>query len=101
MEALFTFGRALASIPDDNIVFPLAKALNQYPDQLRLIMIFFFQYPLGWAMWYFAHGTTRRHLFSIFFGIMIQLYMYGSEILHVFLMTAVSHSIMALCDREK
>ena len=52
-------------------------------------------------MWYFAHGTTRRHLFSIFFGIMIQLYMYGSEILHVFLMTAVSHSIMALCDREK
>ena len=101
MEQLLTIGRKLGSIPDENIVFPLSTALSQYPDQLRLIVVFFFQYPLGWAFYYFAHGTIGRHLFAIFFGMMIQFYMYGTNILHVFLITAVAHAIMALCDRQK
>ena len=52
-------------------------------------------------MHYFTYGTVVRHLYAIFFGILIQLYIYGHEILHVVLLTGIAHALMALLKRDQ
>ena len=52
-------------------------------------------------MYFFAHGTLVRHLYAIFFGVLIQLYMFGFETLHNVLLTSVAYALMALVDRQK
>ena len=54
---------------DEATVDPLVKAVGRPQDQIRLALVMFAGYPLGWMMHYLIHGTTVRHLFNIFVGI--------------------------------
>ena len=40
-------------------------------DFIRLYLVFFIQYPLGWIMHYFIHGTVARHLYATILGVLI------------------------------
>ena len=52
-------------------------------------------------MYYFVKGRIPRHLFASLLGILIQLYMYGFEILHNILLTYGAYIIMAAFPRQK
>ena len=78
---------------------PIANAVGQRDDYIRLYVVFVLQYPLGWFMYYFVKGRIPRHLFASLLGILIQLYMYGFEILHNILLTYGAYIIMAAFPR--
>ena len=71
------------------------------PDAIRIFVIFLLQYPNGWFMHYCLHGTALRHLYAVVLGILIQLYLFGSDILHVVVMSSVAYAIMNLMPRHK
>ena len=79
---------------------PAAVLANQRDDYLRLYMIFIVTYFLGWGMYYFAHGTVVRHLYATILGILIQLYMYGNETLHTFILTYGAYILMGVIKRD-
>ena len=85
---------------DEATVDPLVAAVGRPQDQIRLCLIMFAGYPLGWFMYYFVHGTTARHLFNIVMGILIQLYLYGTGIIHVILMASVAYALMIFLPRK-
>lgn len=70
-------------------------------DQVRLILVFFLQYPLGWFAHYCVYGTTLRHLWNILVGGLIQFYIYRMGILHVIGMTVISYLLMSLLPRNR
>lgn len=59
------------------------------------------QFVLGWIMWAVVRGTVVRHLYAIFFGLFLQSYMYGYEIIHVFAISFVSYIAMIVLPRQK
>ena len=93
-------GQALADLLDDTIVYPIADAIGQQAAFIKLFLIFFAQYPIGWVMHYFVHGTLIRHIYTITIGVLIQLYMFGSDILHVVLMSSVAYAMMKFMKRN-
>ena len=46
------------------------------------------------------HGTFIRHVYTITIGVLIQLYMFGLDIMHVVLMTVVAYSMMKFMKRD-
>ena len=64
-------GNALAASVDSVAVNPLCEAFGRPPDQIRIFVVFLFQYPMGWAMHFLVHGTMARHLYAIGLGIPI------------------------------
>jgi len=40
--------QAIADTLDENIMAPLGGAIGQPVDQVRLILVFFALYPIGW-----------------------------------------------------
>jgi len=81
---------------DETVVFPIAEMIGERSEYIRLFFVFFMQYPLGWIMHYFVHGTLARHLYAIVLGVLIQLYMFGFEIIHVTILTGVAYILMAV-----
>ena len=59
------------------------------------------QFALGWVLWAVVRGTFLRHAFCIFFGLFLQSYMYGYEIIYVFLISACSYLAMRILPRQK
>ena len=53
---------------DKIVANPIAEAAGQPVDQVRLILVFFLHYPLGWFFHYCVYGTTLRHLYNIIVG---------------------------------
>ena len=51
-------------------------------------------------MYFFVRGTVVRHLYSMTFGILIQLYIFGDDIFHVVLMSAVPYLMMCCMKRD-
>jgi len=51
-------------------------------------------------MHYCVHGQIFRHFYAITLGILIQLYMFGSEIYHVFIMSAIVYMMMIFIPRK-
>ena len=62
--------------------------------------MFLFQYPLGWFFHFYVHGTVRRHIFTSVIGLLIQLYLFGHGIGHVFLMSTVAYILMQSFPRN-
>lgn len=58
-------------------------------------------YPLGWFMYFCVRGRVLRHIFAISMGLLIQLYVYGWLIGHVFLISGVAYAIMNFFPRQK
>ena len=52
-------------------------------------------------MYYFVKGRLARHLYVIFFGVLIQLYMFGSEILHNVILSYGAFALMGLFPKDK
>jgi len=100
-SGLIDFGNLLATQLDTLAVDPLCVAVGRPADQIRIFVVFLFMYPQGWIMHYFIHGTTVRHIFNIVLGIIIQMYVFGFEIFHVILMSAVAYAMMAFLPRHK
>ena len=94
-------GQAVADLLDETIVNPIADAIGQQAAFIKLFLIFFAQYPIGWVMHHFVQGTLVRHLYTITIGVLIQLYMFGIDILHVVLMSAVAYAMMKFLDRNQ
>jgi hypothetical protein len=74
--------------------------VGQPVDQVRLILIFLAQYPLGWFFFYFIRGTYFRHAFNILVGFAIQLYCYKEAVVHVWLLTGVAYLLMNVLPRK-
>jgi len=74
--------------------------LSQPTDQMRLVLIFFLQYPLGWVQFYMVPNGTRKHLWNIIVGFIIQYYLFRSGVLHVILMTGVTWALMNFLPRN-
>ena len=70
-------------------------------DQIRILLCMVVQFALGWVLWAFVRGTFIRHCFCIFFGLFLQSYMYGYEIIYVFLISALSYLAMIFLPRQK
>lgn len=51
-------------------------------------------------MHYCVHGTNLRHFYAISLGILIQLYMFGTEIVHVFIMSSIVYLMMIVLPRK-
>jgi hypothetical protein len=51
-------------------------------------------------MHYFIHGTKTRHIFNIVMGVIIQMYVFGFDIFHVIVMSAVAYAMMAFLPRK-
>ena len=51
-------------------------------------------------MHYCVHGTTLRHLYAITLGLLIQLFMFGTGIVHVFVMSSVVYLMMNVLPRR-
>ena len=85
---------------DETIVFPIANAIGQQSAFIKLFLIFFSQYPIGWIMHYFIHGRVIRHLYTIIIGLLIQMYMFGTDTLHVVLMAGVAYAMMLFMKRD-
>ena len=93
-------GQVVADLLDNAIVHPIADAIGQQAAFIRLFLIFFAQYPIGWVMHYAMHGTLIRHVYTITIGVLIQLYMFGLDIFHVILMSAVAYLMMMFMKRD-
>lgn len=74
--------------------------MNAPVDQMRLIAIFLFQYPLGWFFFYCIRGTFLRHTFNIVVGFAIQFYCYREAVVHVWLLTGVAYLLMNVLPRN-
>ena len=83
-----------ANFLDETIVFPVAEAIDFLPDYIRIYLVFILQYPLGWIMYYFVHGTIARHLYCITVGVLIACYRYGWDVLHIIFLYGGAHIIM-------
>ena len=70
-------------------------------DQIRILLCMLVQFALGWVLWAFVRGTFSRHCFCSFFGLFLQSYMYGYEIIYVFLISALSYLAMIFLPRQK
>ena len=70
-------------------------------DQIRILLCMVLQFALGWVLWAVVRGTLIRHLYSIFFGLFLQSYMYGYEIIYVFLISFLSYLAMSFLPRQK
>ena len=68
---LIETGQAVGQFLDDTIVFPIANAISQQDAFIRLYLIFFAQYPIGWFMHHCVKGTLLRHVFTITIGVAI------------------------------
>lgn len=101
MSQLLEFATSVANTIDENTVLPLSEAFGRPPDQFRLFVVFLIQYPNGWFMYYCVHGTWLRHIYSIVVGLLIQSYVYGFDMVHVFLISGVAYAIMNLAPRQK
>ena len=85
---------------DNLLVRPISDSTGQPFDQVRILLVFLVQYPLGWFFHFFVHGTTVRHLFNVLIGFLIQYYVYRDGVLHVLLLTAVAYLMMAVLPRN-
>ena len=55
---------------------------------------------MGWFMHYCVYSTTLRHFYAITLGILIQLYMFGTSIIHVFIMSTIVFLMMNFLPRK-
>ena len=81
-------------------VRPLARNFNFPEDQIRLLMIWLSMLPVGWFLHFCVRGTKLRHAVNITVGLLGMTYFFGVAIWHVFVMSGISYTIMALAPRE-
>ena len=67
---------------------------------VKMYLLFVLKYPVGWIMHYVVQGTVARHLYTIFFGLLIQSWMFGSDMLHVALMSVGVYAMMKFMKRD-
>jgi len=86
---------------ENAFVVPLATMLGQPADECRLVVVFLFQYPLGWLIHYCIYGTIFRHWFVTIIGILIQLFVYGRGCYLMAFMAYGSYALMQILPNEK
>jgi MFS-type transporter involved in bile tolerance (Atg22 family) len=59
------------------------------------------QFVFGWIMWAAVRGTYFRHAYSIFFGLFLQSYMYGHEVIYIFALSTLAYFAMLFLPRQK
>jgi hypothetical protein len=79
---------------------PVAEAVGQPLDQVRVILIFILLHPLGWVQHYLVHGTYIRHFFNIIVGFMLEIYVYQEAAIHVWILTGVAYLLMVVLPRK-
>lgn len=51
-------------------------------------------------MHYCLHGKYVRHIYNIVLGLLIQLYLYGFQTMHVVVMSSVVYALMIFLPRK-
>jgi len=69
-------------------------------DQVRLIVIWFSMFPVGWFLHFCVRGSILRHAVNTIIGVLGMTYFFGQSIIHVFFMSIVSYLIMAFAPRD-
>ena len=92
---------ALADQVDEIAVNPICDIAGRPKDQVKIFLIFLLSYPNGWLIHYVIHGTVIRHLYVTILGVLIQIYLYGLDTIHVVLMTVVAYLLMMVVPRNK
>jgi len=70
--------KMVGDLVETTFVDPPAKLVGLPNDQVRIIVVFMFQYFLGWFIHYAVHGTMLRHLFVTVVGALIMIWLYGN-----------------------
>lgn len=90
-----------ADFIDENSVRPLAAELGFPEDQIRLFLIWFIQFPIGWFFHFCVSNATMRHSLNILLGGFGMSYYFGVSVIHPFIMTSVSWLIMKVLPRDQ
>jgi lysophospholipid acyltransferase len=69
-------------------------------DQRRLLLSILTTFPLG-ILNHFVYGKTLRLIYSLFFGVCVQYYMYGFPCVNVLIATVICYLLIKICDRNK
>ena len=91
---------AAANFIDDRSVRPLAATLGLPDDQLRLFLVWLIQFPIGWFFHFLVRGKTLRHGLNIVMGFCGMTYFFGTQTIHVVLMSSISWLLMAFLPRK-
>ena len=100
MSALIDLLTNAGKMIDQNSVEPLSVMFNFPEDQVRLILVWFSMFPVGWFLHFCVRGTKLRHAVNLTIGTMGMTYFFGSEIGHVLFMATVSYLIMTFTPRD-
>ena len=91
----------VADLVDANSVKPIAGILGLPDDQIRLFLMWFVQFPIGWFLHFCVRGTNTRHAVNLTMGFLGMTYFYGWDVIHVVLMSSVSWLLMNFLPRDK
>lgn len=89
-----------SNLIDDNSVRPLSVNLGFPEDQIRLLLIWFSMFPVGWFLHFCVRGAKLRHAVNLTVGFLGMLYFFGTEIVHVLAMSTITYLIMLLTPRD-
>ena len=86
----------------DSFIKSIAGSVNKPEDHIRLTVCMILQVPIGVFMNRFVSKSTfARHIYSIFFGIILQLYMFREGVLHIYIIAFVSYLLMLYIPRNE
>ena len=87
---------------DEFAIFPAVKVLDSFPvDQVRLFVLWFALFPVGWFFHFCVRGATARHLTNLVLGFLGSMYFFGWSFLHIVLMSSVTWLLMAFAPRDQ
>ena len=94
-DAFVSAGKTIDSVS----VVPVAAAVDFPEDQIRLFLVWFIQFPIGWFLHFCVRGKYMRHAVNLTLGILGMLYFFGLQVIHVVLMSGVSWLMLAFLPR--
>jgi len=85
--------------PFDKIVSLISESLNKPEDQMRMMLIIFLAFPIGYA-YRFIGGKNKRHTYSILLGAFLHVFMFRWEVFHFWGLALAVYIIMATFSRK-
>lgn len=69
-------------------------------DHIRLLLCMIIQIPIGFFINMFLKDPLSRNMFNIVVGVVLQVYMYRWEVVHIFVLAYVTYAIMMIAPRD-
>ena len=86
----------------DTLVEAGANAIGQPFDQLKVVFCLILQVVLGITMNIFvASPGLPRYLFNTICGVVLQIYMYRSDVIHVYILAFGTYFLMNMASRQQ